>query len=131
MPFKALSHLLLAANVSAETTKVGTWDKEGFYTKQAIVAGEGVSAQGARIAIPSHHAVWSHFQVVSWMPGWLSLLITSGFCFFSGEELGGNRSRCFQARASGGDLQTSKPCVASWPGRPERQGRGGALSPKG
>lgn len=88
MPFKALSHLLLAANVSAETTKVGTWDKEGFYTKQAIVAGEGVSAQGARIAIPSHQAVWSHFQVVSWMPGWLSLLITSGFCFFSGEELG-------------------------------------------
>lgn len=57
-----------------------------------------------------------------------------GFLFFSqGRSWEGNRSRCFQARDSGGDLQTSRPCAL--PGQAGQRGRAeeelSALSPKG
>lgn len=52
MPLKALSHLLLAANVSAkEITKVEQGMGMGSHTKQAIVAGQSMSAQGDRAAV--------------------------------------------------------------------------------
>lgn len=52
MPLKALSHFLLAANVSAkEITKVGQGIGRVSHTKQAIVAGQSMAVQGDRAAV--------------------------------------------------------------------------------
>lgn len=122
MPFKALSHLLLAANVSAETTKVGTWDREGFYTKQAIVAGEGVSAQGARIAMSLPSGCVEPFSG-SFLDARLALSTDNiGFLFFPR----GGAGKAIEAEAFKPELLgvTSKQAsLVQLPGQASQRGR--------